>query len=107
MPVVLLFSFIAYTLLSWVLLFRDSWTLEVLTQKFYPGQAALISQIQNFLSGFKLNTVPTFLFLAVTVVAFLAYFLAWRRKYSAEKILKCCNQNPPRLTWRVLIFKLF
>lgn len=87
MPIVLAASFIFYSLLSWVLLFRDSWTLEVLSQKFYPEQAVLITQIQNFLSSFKLNTVPTLVFFIFILIAFWAYFLAWRKKFSPRKIL--------------------
>lgn len=87
MPIVLLASFIFYTLLSWVLLFRDNWTLEVLQTKFYPQQAVLIDQIRSFLSAFKLNTVPTLLFFLFILVAFAAYFLALKKVFSPKKVI--------------------
>lgn len=87
MGIVLAFCFVFYTLLSWVILFRDAWTLEVLGTKFYPQWAEVISQIQSFLTVFKLNTLPTFLFAGFIFIAFLFYFLAWRKKYSPKKII--------------------
>ncbi len=87
MPLVLFFSFLFYTLLSWVLLFRDDWSLEVLATKFYPGQAALIDQIHSFLNPFKLNTVPTFLFVVFVLAAFGAYFVALKKTFPVKKVL--------------------
>lgn len=87
MPVILTISFIFYTLLSWVILFRDSWTVEVLSTKFYSQHFDLIRQTQNFLAQFKLNTVPSLLFLLFILVSFGAYFLALKKKFSPKKVI--------------------
>ncbi|MBI4099503.1 DUF2029 domain-containing protein [Candidatus Microgenomates bacterium] len=87
MPILLSVAFLFYTLLSWILLFRDSWTLEVLQTKFYPQQAILIEQIRSLLSNFKLNTVPTFLFLLFVFVAFVVYFRSLKQTFSPAKII--------------------
>ncbi|MCL4390443.1 MAG: hypothetical protein M1484_00500 [Patescibacteria group bacterium] len=87
MGIALVISFVFYTLLSWAILFRDAWTLEVLRTKFYPGQAALINQIELFLQPLKLNTIPTLLFAVFAIFAFIVYFLALRKRIAASKIL--------------------
>lgn len=87
MGIILVFSFIFYTAISWVILFRDRWTLEVLATKFYPQFADFIWKIQLFLEPFKINTIPTVLFAGFILVSFAAYFLAWQKNYSFRAIV--------------------
>jgi hypothetical protein len=87
MGVILVISFVFYTLLSWVILFRDAWTLEVLATKFYPQWSSLIWVVRDFLAPLKLNTVPTILFAIFVLISFTAYFLAWKKTYSPKKII--------------------
>lgn len=87
MPFLLSIAFIFYTFLSWVILFRDAWTLEVLETKFYPALAPTIESIRYFLSGVRLNTIPTFLFLFFALCSFGLYFLSWKKNIAAKKII--------------------
>ncbi|MDO8515041.1 MAG: hypothetical protein Q7S14_00945 [bacterium] len=79
--------FLAYSILSWVLLFRDLWTLEVIATKFYPQWAGQINAIEKFLQVFKLNTVPTALFILIIVGLFILYFKIIKNNLSKKTII--------------------
>jgi len=64
-----------YVLLSYVLLFRDLWMVEVIATKFYPQLAMEIFSLTNSLATLKLNVWPTLVFLMVVIGMFLTY---WR-----------------------------
>ena len=64
-----------YVLLSYVLLFRDLWMVEVIATKFYPQWAREIFSLTNSLATLKLNVWPTLVFLMVVIGMFLTY---WR-----------------------------
>ena len=81
--------FLAYNALSWVLLFRDLWTLEVITTKFYPQWSNQIQNITNFLSIFKLNTVPTVVFIILIILLFYFYFKIINKSVSVKSVIIC------------------
>jgi len=68
-------SFIGFSILSWWLLYRDERALAGILA-FYPTLGPFLFPVREFLLGFGLNVVPTFLFAALAVVAFSSYFLS-------------------------------
>lgn len=74
--------FLIYSLLSWVLFFRDERALTVFNNP-------LLWQIRDYLLSFKLNTVPTLLFLIFLIVSFYFYFKALKKSVSAKSVIIC------------------
>lgn len=77
-------SFVAYTVLSWVVFFRDERALSAVF-RFYPVAEALVN-IRRWLLGVGLNSVATVLFAGVILVAFWAYLRVVVGKTSPGKI---------------------
>ncbi len=76
-----------YSLLSWILLFRDLWTLEVIATKFYPQWSGVIYSLENFLQIFKLNTVPTVAFILIIIGLFYFYFKVIKQALSVKFVI--------------------
>ena len=80
-------GYMLYAIVSWLLLFRDSWTVEVITTKFYPEFSAQINRLAEILAGWKLNTVPTVLFGLVIIFLFGLYFSILKQKLSLRTVI--------------------
>ncbi len=86
MGIYLAIFYTLYTLLSWIILFRDERALAVY-EKLYPHLGALLVSGRTLLLSLHLNTVPTALFAALVSGAFYFYYRALRCRISAKKIL--------------------
>ncbi|MBI3558886.1 hypothetical protein HY085_00660 [Candidatus Gottesmanbacteria bacterium] len=70
----ILISLVIYTFLSWILLFRQEQTLEVIG-KFYPQLSAILWEIRTAFLHLGLNSLVTVIFGIIICLAFWAY---WR-----------------------------
>ena len=75
--------YLIFSLLSWIILLRDRFTLEIISTKFYPQLSNLFAQTENL----KLNTWPTVLFLLIVILLFFFYFRSLKLNLSPAKII--------------------
>jgi alpha-1,6-mannosyltransferase len=83
---ILVVCFFMYTILSWILLFRDQRALNAYSY-FYPQLLPILFSIRDFLLRHGLNTLPTFIFAFVSLVAFFYYFRSFFEKISTKKTI--------------------
>ncbi len=76
-----------YTVLSWILFFRDQRAIAVISSRFYPEAASFLASIRVFLVHHWLNTLPTLLFVLVILSAFYLYIRVLRAGLSAKKVI--------------------
>lgn len=77
------FLYFLFTVLSYILLLRDRFTLEVISTKFYPQLADFFVKTE----GWKLNIWPTVLFFFILIFLFLFYFHSLKLNLSPKKII--------------------
>lgn len=82
----LLGCFVLFTILSWILLFRDKRALEGMGD-FYPQLHSWLFTTRELLLQNNLNTIPTFLFGFIAAVAILAYLRSLALKISLKKTI--------------------
>jgi hypothetical protein len=78
--------FVFFTILSWVLLFRDKRAVAGISY-FYPHLSSSLFSSQNFLLHHGLNTIPTFLFGLVACIAIFYYLKSLTLTFSLRKII--------------------
>ncbi len=81
------FLFLFYTVLSWVLFFRDERAISVITTNFYPNLYYPLYAIRSTLLSWHLNTIPTLLFAGFLVLTFWIYFKELRTKVTVKSAL--------------------
>lgn len=82
-PIILVICYFMYFILSWILLFRDKRALEGIAL-FYPELSTFLFTTRDFLLQNNLNTIPTFLFGLISLIAILCYLLSLRAKISLK-----------------------
>ena len=86
MPRILVGCFFIYTILSWILLFRDKRALTGISH-FYPALSNFIFSSQQYLLHHGLNTIPTFIFALASVIAFYFYLKSLTVSISLKKTI--------------------
>lgn len=79
-------SFVFYTILSWILLFRQEQTLAVIGN-FYPSIAPILFSIREILLHLGLNSLATVALFLVLIVSFWKYILLLRQKLNKKTVL--------------------
>lgn len=87
LPWLLGLSFFLYSILSWVLFFRDERAVGVISSRFYPQLDGFLTSTRTLLLSLRLNTIPTVLFAGLIIFSFIAYFLSLKEKISAKKVI--------------------
>ncbi len=82
-PKILITCFLSFTLLSWILLFRDIRALRVFGI-FNPEINIFLQSTREFSLYRGLNTIPTLLFAITSIIAFYCYFKSLTAKISAK-----------------------
>lgn len=82
---ILISSILSYTLLSYILLFRDKATDGI--AHFYPATEQFLFSSRTFLLSHYLNTIPTILFALITIFAFLSYCYSLKTKLPIKKVV--------------------
>lgn len=85
-PWILMVCFIGYSVLSWVLLFRDKRALEGIAL-FYPELNDWLFFTRDFLLQNNLNTIPTLLFGIISVISIYFYLRSFLIKISLRKTI--------------------
>ncbi len=85
-PTILIVCFLFFSILSWILLFRDIRALNVFGL-FYPEINNLLQNTREFLLHKGLNTIPTLLFAAISLTAFYCYFKSLTIKISGKRTI--------------------
>ncbi len=78
--------FLVYTLLSWILLFRDPRAI-IGIGNLYPELKEPLFATQTLLAGYGLNSIPTILFAVVSTVAIILYIVALRTKFTLKQVI--------------------
>lgn len=85
-PYVLVLCFLSFTVLSWILLFRDKRAISTISS-FYPQLGTILFDTRNFLLAHNLNTIPTFIFAIGVLVTFFFYVLSLQKKFQVKRII--------------------
>lgn len=85
-PFLLIFCFVLFTMLSWVLVFRDPRAI-IGIGNLYPSLREWLFATQLQLSHYGLNSIPTILFAVVALVAIWAYVRSLIENISLKKTL--------------------
>lgn len=85
-PLTLIFTFISFTILSWVLFFREERAL-VAIGNFMPMLRPFLSSSRESLLHLGLNTVPTLLFGIVALLSFAAYFFSLQKSLDKKSTI--------------------
>lgn len=80
-PLTLLLTFLGFTVLSWVLFFREERVLTALVT-FMPAWQPVLLDIRQYLLSVGLNTVPTLLFGVLAVTACAAYLFSLKEEHT-------------------------
>ncbi len=83
---ILVVCFLAYFVLSWILLFRDGRALYAIGD-FYPQIKPFITALEPNTIKYGINSIPTLLFAFITILAFSAYIAAFHAKMTVKKIV--------------------
>jgi alpha-1,6-mannosyltransferase len=86
LPWILVGCFFIYSILSWILLFRDKRALTGISH-FYPAISDLLFSTQTYFLHHGLNTLPTFLFGIVSIVTFYYYLKSLTVTISLKKTI--------------------
>lgn len=84
---VLVTCFVVFTLLSWILVFRDPRAL-IGTENFYSSVHGKLMPWYFWLLERSINLIPTLLFTLVAVLSFVAYFFSLRSSIGKETTIK-------------------
>jgi hypothetical protein len=86
LPWILVVCFFIYSILSWILLFRDKRALTGISH-FYPAISDFLFSTQSYFLHHGLNTLPTFLFGIVSIIAFYYYLKSLTITISLKKTI--------------------
>ena len=85
-------AFLAYTLLSFILLLRNDWAVQTIAS-FYPQIGQTLFNLKDTALKLHLNTVPTALYFLIVLSAFYCYWRIvtgkWIKNQQCGKILLC------------------
>lgn len=87
--VVLIFLYLAYSLLSYVLLLRDEWAILSI-KYFYPSVGNIFANAREYGLDHHLNTIPTIIYFLIIFLVFINYWKIirsnWIKKQSVKSI---------------------
>jgi len=78
--------FLIYLFLSWVLFYQDTRALLAISN-FFPHLRTSLFATQTLLTHFKINTVPTLIFVIFTIGAFFFYIQSFKQNISVKKTI--------------------
>jgi alpha-1,6-mannosyltransferase len=82
--ILLTFFFFFYLFISWILFYQDTRALLAISN-FFPYLRTSLFATQTILIRFKINTVPTLLFVIFGATAFIVYYRSLRQNISVKK----------------------
>ncbi|MGH7203663.1 MAG: hypothetical protein ACREHC_04435 [Candidatus Levyibacteriota bacterium] len=86
LPWLLLLCFLLFTILSWILVFRDPRAI-IGIGNLYPDLKTWLFSTQTHLSHYGLNSIPTILFAIISLVAIVAYIRSLAEEISLKKTI--------------------
>lgn len=84
---VFIFLYLAYTLLSYILLLRDEWAIKSITD-FYPSVGNMLQKAREYGLDHYLNTIPTFIYFVIIIMTFFFYWKIINGKWIKKQTIK-------------------